>query len=109
MDLSDWLTYRASGDDTRSLCTVVCKWAYLGHTHMEQMTNKDSAANAACGWDDVFWQEVGLEDLVEGNYAKIGRSVAFPGHPLGSGLTATTAKARTFLHEQLGLKLLCTS
>lgn len=92
MDLSDWLTYRASGDDTRSLCTIVCKWTYLGHAHMEQMTSKDSTASAACGWDDVFWQEVGLEDLVEGNYAKIGRSVAFPGHPLGSGLTATAAK-----------------
>lgn len=92
MDLSDWLTYRATGDDTRSLCTVVCKWTYLGHAHMEQMTSTDSLATAACGWDDVFWQEVGLGDLVEGNYAKIGRSVAFPGHPLGSGLTATAAK-----------------
>ncbi|MCO5571433.1 hypothetical protein L7F22_025173 [Adiantum nelumboides] len=109
MDLSDWLTYRASGDDTRSLCTVVCKWTYLGHAHMEQMTSKDSTATAACGWDDVFWQEVGLEDLVEGNYAKIGQSVAFPGHPSGSGLTATAAKARTFSHAQLDLKLLCTS
>lgn len=44
---------------------------------MEQMTSTDSLATAACGWDDVFWQEVGLGDLVEGNYAKIGRVYFF--------------------------------
>eukprot|EP01018_Ginkgo_biloba_P006445 Gb_30344 [translate_table: standard] len=92
MDLSDWLTYRATGDDTRSLCTTVCKWTYLGHAHMQQMSSRDSEAMEACGWDDVFWEEIGLGDLVEGRYAKIGRSVAFPGHPLGTGLTATAAK-----------------
>ncbi|EOY31775.1 FGGY family of carbohydrate kinase isoform 1 [Theobroma cacao] len=92
MDLSDWLSYRATGDDTRSLCTTVCKWTYLGHAHMQQMNEKDSRDMEACGWDDDFWEEIGLGDLVEGHHAKIGRSVAFPGHGLGSGLTPTAAK-----------------
>lgn len=92
MDLSDWLSYRATGDDTRSLCTTVCKWMYLGHAHMQQVSEKDSRDMEACGWDDDFWEEIGLGDLVEGHHAKIGRSVAFPGHPLGSGLTPAAAK-----------------
>jgi len=92
MDLTDWLTYRATEDDTRSLCTTVCKWTYLGHAHMQQMNSKDSEAMDACGWDDVFWEEIGLGDLVEGRYTKIGRSMAFPGHPLGTGLTERAAK-----------------
>ncbi|KAI5675478.1 hypothetical protein M9H77_06428 [Catharanthus roseus] len=92
MDLSDWLSYRATGDDTRSLCTTVCKWTYLGHAHMQQTSEKDSRGMEACGWDDDFWEEVGLGDLVEGHHSKIGRSVAFPGHALGSGLTEEAAK-----------------
>ncbi|XP_024543764.1 FGGY carbohydrate kinase domain-containing protein [Selaginella moellendorffii] len=92
MDLSDWLTYRATGDDTRSLCTTVCKWGYLGHAHLQHQSNSDTVAMEACGWDDVFWQEIGLSDLVEGQYTKIGRYVAFPGHPLGNGLSALAAK-----------------
>uniref|UniRef100_A0A7C9EE93 FGGY carbohydrate kinase domain-containing protein n=1 Tax=Opuntia streptacantha TaxID=393608 RepID=A0A7C9EE93_OPUST len=92
MDLSDWLSYRATGDDTRSLCTTVCKWTYLGHAHLEQLNGKDSRDMEACGWDDGFWEEIGLGDLVDGHHAKIGRSVAFPGHPLGSGLTPAAAK-----------------
>ena len=31
-DLPDFLTYRATGETTRSLCSLVCKWAYVdGH------------------------------------------------------------------------------
>ncbi|KAG0553545.1 hypothetical protein M758_12G019800 [Ceratodon purpureus] len=97
MDLSDWLTFRATGDDTRSLCTTVCKWTYLGHAHLEQMSSKDSVAMKASGWDDLFWQEIGLGDLVESGYATIGRNVAFPGHPLGLGLSHLAA-------QELGLK-----
>ncbi|KAM0874273.1 hypothetical protein ACQ4PT_037567 [Festuca glaucescens] len=92
IDLSDWLAYRATGDDTRSLCTTVCKWTYLGHAHMGQWKESDSRDMEACGWDEVFWEEIGLGELVEGNRAEIGRSVAFPGHPLGSGLTPAAAK-----------------
>ncbi|PON55972.1 Carbohydrate kinase, FGGY-related [Parasponia andersonii] len=100
MDLSDWLSYRATGDDTRSLCTTVCKWTYLGHAHMQRNNEKNSRDMEACGWDDDFWEEIGLGDLVDGHHAKIGRSVAFPGHPLGSGLTPAAAQARNF---ELGL------
>ncbi|KAJ3679222.1 hypothetical protein LUZ60_017233 [Juncus effusus] len=91
MDLSDWLSYRATGDDTRSLCTTVCKWTYLGHAHMAAKET-ESLSMEACGWDDEFWEEIGLGDLLEAHHAKIGRSVAFPGHPLGAGLTPTAAK-----------------
>ncbi|KAI9126108.1 hypothetical protein K1719_003526 [Acacia pycnantha] len=92
MDLSDWLSYRATGDDTRSLCTTVCKWGYLGHAHMQRINDKDSQPMEALGWDDEFWEEIGLGDLIEGRHAKIGRSVAFPGHALRSGLTPAAAQ-----------------
>lgn len=65
---------RATGDDTRSLCTTSCKWTYLGHAHMQSVNQKDSRNMEACGWDDDFWEEIGLGDLVEGNHAKIGNS-----------------------------------
>ena len=64
--------HRATSDDTRNLCTTICKWTYLGHAHLQQMSSQDSVAMQACGWDDLFWQEIGLGDLVDGGYATIG-------------------------------------
>ena len=31
MDLTDFLTWRATGDLSRSVCTVTCKWTFLAH------------------------------------------------------------------------------
>lgn len=63
---------RATGDDTRSLCTTVCKWTYLGHAHMQQANEIDSRDMEALGWDDGFWEEIGLGDLLDSHHSKIG-------------------------------------
>ncbi|XP_068095494.1 FGGY carbohydrate kinase domain-containing protein isoform X2 [Hyperolius riggenbachi] len=74
-DLPDFLTWKATGALTRSLCTLVCKWTYT----------KDG------GWDDSFWMDIGLEDLLEHNYAKIGNQVVSPGECVGNKLTPEAA------------------
>jgi D-ribulokinase len=80
-DLPDFLTWRASGADARSLCSTVCKWTYLGHERR---------------WDPSYFASVGLEDLAADRFAKIGASVLSPGENVG-GLAATAA-------EELGLR-----
>src|SRR5690606_20379033 len=54
-DLQDFLVYQACGKDIRSLCTVVCKWTYLGH----------EGENGS--WDKSFFEQVDLLDLFEPN------------------------------------------
>ncbi|MCF3649798.1 FGGY-family carbohydrate kinase [Synoicihabitans lomoniglobus] len=81
LDLPDFLTYRATGDDTRSLCTTVCKWTYLGHRGSEGE-----------GWDRPFFKGIGLDDLVEENFARIGQRIRPMGEPLGDGLTTQAAR-----------------
>ncbi|KAG7526895.1 FGGY carbohydrate kinase domain-containing protein [Solea senegalensis] len=74
-DLPDFLSWKATGSLTRSLCTVVCKWMYCPPD----------------GWDDSFWTSIGLEDLLENDFSKIGSEMCSPGSPLGSGLTPEAA------------------
>jgi FGGY-family pentulose kinase len=78
LDLPDFLTYRATGDDTRSLCTTVCKWTYLGHRR-------------GGGWDESYFQRIGLGDLATEKFRRIGARVAPMGAPAGRGLTARAA------------------
>jgi FGGY-family pentulose kinase len=81
-DLPDFLTYRATGDTGRSLCSLVCKWTYLGH----KKTDDDKA-----GWSDAFWHRIGLGDLVQEKYRRIGTIVRPMGQPVGNGLSASAA------------------
>ncbi|MGC8733048.1 MAG: FGGY-family carbohydrate kinase, partial [Halothiobacillaceae bacterium] len=83
-DLADFLTYRATGDETRSLCTTVCKWTYQGHL---EPTRPDSVGR----WDDSYWQSIGLGELVAEGYRRIGTRIRPMGEPLGQGLTKTAA------------------
>jgi FGGY-family pentulose kinase len=81
LDLPDFLTYRATGDDTRSLCTTVCKWTYLGHK-----------GTAGDGWDGSYFRKIGLGDLASEKFARIGQTIRPMGEPLGRGLTAQAAR-----------------
>ena len=81
MDLPDFLVYRATGQDVRSLCSTVCKWTYWGQ-HGE----------AAGGWDDSYFRQVGLGDLVDEGYRRIGTCVRPVGEAVGQGLTPAAAR-----------------
>jgi FGGY-family pentulose kinase len=86
LDLPDYLTYRATGDDTRSLCTTVCKWTYLGHKGVD-----------GAGWDRDYFQKIGLGDLAREGFTRIGTRIRSMGEPIGKGLTDRAA-------AELGLK-----
>jgi FGGY-family pentulose kinase len=80
-DLPDFLTYRATGDETRSLCSLVCKWTYLGHKGYD-----------GAGWDVSYFKQIGLGDLATEKFARIGKKVRPMGERVGHGLTARAAK-----------------
>ena len=66
-DLADFLTWKASGSEHRSQCTLTCKWTYLNHDEP--------------GWQTDFLDDVGLDDLLErGGLPAVANPV---GHDLG--------------------------
>lgn len=81
-DLVDYLTWRATGSLARSMCTVTCKWTYLAHEKR---------------WDESYFKEIGLNDLAENSFYRIGSEVVVPGTALAQGLTNEAA-------QELGLK-----
>lgn len=80
-DLPDFLTYRATGNDTRSLCSVVCKWTYLGHLGLDGK-----------GWDASYFRAIGLGELADEQFSRIGQRIRPMGEALSPGLSARAAK-----------------
>lgn len=74
LDLADFMTYRATGADVRSLCTTVCKWTYLGKENR---------------WDEPFFKKIGLDELL--TRKKIGTNILPMGAYIGN-LTDRSAK-----------------
>ena len=83
LDLADFLTFRASGSNERSCCTVTCKWTYLAHEET--------------GWQADFLDAMGLGDLAE--RAALPAKAVSVGAPLGR-LSEAAA-------EDLGLTIAC--
>jgi FGGY-family pentulose kinase len=78
LDLADFMVYAATGNDVRSMCTVVCKWTYMGHER------------AHGRWDTSFFKQAGLADLFD--HGRVGTTVRPMGTYAGS-LTEEAAKA----------------
>jgi D-ribulokinase len=75
-DLTDFLTWRATGSLARSACTVTCKWTYLAHENR---------------WDGTYFREIGLGALADEAFFRIGTEVVPGGSPLGAGLNEEAA------------------
>jgi FGGY-family pentulose kinase len=73
-DLPDFLAYRATGVDVRSLCTTTCKWTYRGDLGR---------------WDASYFAAIGLEDLAADGWRKIGQRV----RPMGEKQGTLTERA----------------
>ena len=81
-DLPDYLTYRATGALTRSLCSMTCKWTYLAH----------EASAGRAGWQADFLEAAGLEELVREKYIRVGQDVRPMGEAIGEGLSKKAAQ-----------------
>ncbi|KAM7444684.1 hypothetical protein ABFA07_006777 [Porites harrisoni] len=85
LELPEFLTYRATDNPTRSMCSLVCKFNYMGHDSQLHEGSSNS------GWVDSFLKIIGLEDLVDTEYSKLGCKVSSGGEPVGNGLTLRAA------------------
>ena len=77
-DLTDFLTFRSSGVLDRSICTVTCKTTFLAHEGR---------------WDEAFFRSIGLAELTQDCFARIGSKLSAPGAALGGGLIGEAARA----------------
>ncbi|KAK4620006.1 hypothetical protein CLAFUW4_11096 [Fulvia fulva] len=74
-DLGDALTHLATGSETRSFCSVVCKQGYLP-------VGVDGSVK---GWQEDFLTDIGLEDLCEDNFKRMGGVNGVNGRYLTAG------------------------
>ena len=63
--LPDYLVWRATGADLRSVCSLTCKWLFKSSPDIK-------------GWDHTFWNLIGLNELCNDNFKKIGSRVEVP-------------------------------
>lgn len=75
-DLPDFLTWASTGSLIRSACTVTCKWTYLAHESR---------------WEDSYFRQIGLPELADEGFARIGQEIVAPGTALSNGLTESAA------------------
>ncbi len=75
-DLPDFLTWRATGADSRSLCSTACKWTYLGHERR---------------WDAEYFRAIGLGELADEGFRRLGTEMLASGAPVGAGVSDAAA------------------
>lgn len=76
-DLPDFLTYKATGVNARSTCSLTCKCSYVPNS----------------GWQEAFFKRIGLEEFVHNGYKQIQgeHEILTAGLPVGNGLSKQAA------------------
>ncbi|KAL4915159.1 FGGY family of carbohydrate kinase [Aspergillus aurantiobrunneus] len=74
-DLADALTYIATGNEKRSYCSVICKQGYVP-------VGVDGSVK---GWQEDFLAQIGLQDLAEDNFKRMGGVDGVNGDYLSAG------------------------
>lgn len=94
-DLSDFLIHKATGTETRSFCSTVCKQGFLPL----------GVEGSETGWLEKFLNQIRMPELVENDFAKLGGTPARTGtwKSAGEVVGMLTEKAA----EQLGLTTEC--
>jgi ribulose kinase len=62
LDLSDFLTWKATGEASRSLCAAVCKWNYA----VQEVNGED-------GWHKEYLEAIGMDELTHEEFGKLGK------------------------------------
>lgn len=90
-DLTDALTHMATGSETRSFCSVVCKQGFVP-------VGVDGSVK---GWQEDFLTEIGLKDLCEDNFKRMGGVDTVNGRYLTAGELVGTLSEKAA--QEMGL------
>ncbi|KAI1428515.1 Nup93/Nic96-domain-containing protein [Xylaria sp. FL1777] len=90
-DLADALTHLATGNETRSFCSTVCKQGYVP-------VGVDGSVK---GWQEDFYHAIGLSDLVKDNFKRMGGVDGVNGNYMSAGELVGTLSEHA--SKQLGL------
>ncbi|KAI0518425.1 Nup93/Nic96-domain-containing protein [Xylaria bambusicola] len=90
-DLADALTHLATGNETRSFCSTVCKQGYVP-------VGVDGSVK---GWQEDFYHTIGLSDLVEDNFKRMGGVDGVNGKYMSAGELVGTLSEHA--SKQLGI------
>lgn len=98
-DLSDYLTFRATGNQRKSLCAAVCKQGFLPY----------GVDGSTEGWSKDFLESIDLKELVENNFAKLGGPLTDSNNSTTNYLSAGefVGPLNERAAEELGLTVKC--
>lgn len=72
-DLADWVIFKCCGNPfVRSSCTLACKWGWGSNVGSEGE------------WSRAFWENIGLGELCDNDFYKIGSKIVKPGRRMGT-------------------------
>ncbi|RLV96337.1 putative sugar kinase [Spathaspora sp. JA1] len=94
-DLADYLVHKATGLETRSFCSVVCKQGFVPL----------GVDGSETGWSESFLKSVDMDELIEDNFRRLGGVPGKNGVYLSAG--DIVGKLNANAAEELGLTTEC--